>query len=269
MKSKITLEEIKSTEKRLLDSICTFSYYKDYSIYQSKDFPNFYAGNGVEIIYNRERTLRDWELIFREYFNPDVSKHYTFTFEINKHTKPLILEAKKKKYDIEIEAYMACNTFNFAIPLTNDHYGIKEIKTKNDWMAYELFFDEVSKENDWYDPINGTKELFAKTRKTTQELGIQWFCIYSKFDNEILGTLGIFKNERIFRLQNIMVHPNHRRKKLATYLLSYIINLVLKAHDADGLVLITSKDYHAIDLYEKLGFKKFGEFASLMKFPKR
>lgn len=262
----ITFHEIRDTEFQLLKSICAFQAHEDYTVYKSEAYPGYYAGNGIEILHNNGKQLRHWETVFGEYFDRKISKHLTFTFERNQDTEVLIGAAKDKNYHVEMNAYMAVDSTE-QVCLIPDTYQVKQIESVEDWQRFEVFYDEVSREYDWYDPEYGTRELFAKTRKTSEELDIQWFYIGPENTSEIWGKLGIFQHENMFRLQDIMVHPDHRRKKLATYLLSYAMKLVLDTNRGKGLALIADTEYHAITLYHQLGFRKYGECICMMHYP--
>lgn len=264
--SAITFQEIRGTELQLLRSICTFREREDYTVYTSEAYPGYYAGNGIEILNNNGKSLTHWEAVFREYFDREKYVHLTFTFERSEDTGNLVAEAKDRDYHVEIDAYMAVDNTEHTCPVP-DAYQVRQIESAEDWQRFEVFYDEVSREYDWYDPEYGTRELFAKTRKTSEELDIQWWYIGPAHTSEIWGKLGIFRYGDIFRLQDVMVHPEHRRKKLATYLLSHAMRLTLETYEGKGLALIADTEYHAITLYHQLGFRKYGECVCMMHYP--
>lgn len=262
----ISFEDILQTEDRLLEPICNFSNFQDYTFYKSQEFPHYYGGNGLHILSNEGRVLRDWENLFHKHFDKNLAKHFTFTFERGEETEPLLKSAQSAGYNVEIDAYMACQSLQNVVEIPAE-FEIKKIETIEDWGRFAIFYDEVSKDYDWYRPGAGTEELFAKTRKTSEQIGIDWFCISRKGSHNLLGKLGIFRHKDIYRLQDVVVHKPYRRQKLATYLMSFALERSLGLLGGRALALIADVDYHAIELYEKLGFNKYGESVCLMKYP--
>lgn len=262
----ICFEDILRTEDRLLEPICNFSHFQDYTLYQSEEFPHYYGGNGLHIRSNGGRLLSDWESLFHQHFDKDLSKHFTFTFERSEETESLLESAQSAGYHVEVDAYMACQSLQNVIEIPSE-FEIKKIESKEDWDRFAVFYDDVSKDYDWYIPGAGTDNLFAKTRKTSEQVGIDWFCICAKTSPRFLGKLGIFRHNDIYRLQDVVVDKPYRRQKLATYLMSFALKRTLGSFGGRALALIADIDYHAIELYEKLGFNKYGESVCMMKYP--
>ena len=259
------LATILSTEKRLLEPICTFSQFDAYTLYQSVKFQKYYGGNGIEIHTLDEVSLSRWEEIFRKHFNPDIYGHITFTFEHKSVYKQLVQEARDANYQVEIMSYMFADTTDLSISPPPE-FEINKIENGDDWMRFAQFIDGDTINSDRFTP-RAINSLFEKTRYVSEAIGIEWFYLVNKGKKEILSNLGIFKHNGICRLQDVITSPQHRRQKFASYLVSFAIGHALNSMNAAGLALCVNRNYHAIDLYRKLGFEEIGNTVSLMKYP--
>src|SRR3989344_6100987 len=90
----------------------------------------------------------------------------------------------------------------------------------------------------------------------------------------VFGVYGDFKNDKIIAtaqlgysyypkkahtafLYEIYVHPDFRRKGIATNLIKHLVGLAKSLSEIEQLELrVNSKNISAIKIYEKLGFKK-------------
>jgi predicted GNAT family acetyltransferase len=120
---------------------------------------------------------------------------------------------------------------------------------------------------EWYDPETGSNSLFKKNRETNLSLEMDLYYISYHGSSDILSSLGIFECQGIHRFQQVMTHPLHRKKRLATYLISFVILKALTELNSKGLAIVADTEYHAIDLYKRLGFKEYGQYVCLMKYP--
>ncbi|MBK8984257.1 MAG: GNAT family N-acetyltransferase [Ignavibacteria bacterium] len=251
----------------MLEPICEFTYFENYKVYKSNRFPKFYTGNGIEILNPEGKDLSEWKDIFNKQFDSNVFEHITFIFERTKDHEYLIESARADKYDVQIESYMAVDNYTNCISIPGE-YKISTINNSpDDWNKFEKFYDEVSKVYEWYDPNVKSNSLYEKTKETILSLGMKLYYISYHGTSEILASLGIFECQGLYSFQEVMTHPLHRRKSLATYLISYVILKAFTELNAKSLALVADIDYHAFDLYKKLGFKEYGQGVCLMKYP--
>jgi len=260
------IKTILSTEMRLLEPICAFTDKGDYSIYKSEKFPTYYGGNGVDIHTPGDRSLKEWEDIFHEHFDPARYEHTTFTFPKEEEYDRLMSEAALARYNVEVTSYMFVDATDHCHALPEE-WEIHTIATEEDWQRFGEFSFEDAADYDWYDPNASGNSLFDKTRFTSEVVGIEWFYITRRGEKEMLSSLGIFKHNGICRLQDVRTGRRHRRQGLATYLVSFAIDRAINTFGAAGLALCADRDYYAIDLYRKLGFVEKGDAVCLMKYP--
>lgn len=255
---------VQATENRLLEPICKLEEFDGYSVFKSDKFPSFYGGNKIEIRAGKNVSLGEWERIFHQHFDPEISAHVRFTFEDREDLRYLIDQASAHDYGIEVCSYMICSNENHCTDLP-DEFEIHHINSEEEWERFRIFSDETSRGEDWYDPEQGTNSLFEKVRETSRAVGIDWFYVSEKGSREILAKSGMFQHGDICRLQDVMTAEKWRRKGLATSLISFLIKIALSK--SSGVALLADVDYVAIDLYRKLGFVDCGNSVCLEKSP--
>jgi len=90
-------------------------------------------------------------------------------------------------------------------------------------------------------------------------------------DNRIVGMSMVNNRRKVSYIANVMVHPAHRRKGVATKLMKSTVNYIQKKKNR-AVLHVTTTNTPARNLYTKLGFEKFenimylvGEIDSLLK----
>ena len=264
------IRTILSTDLRLLEPICAFTDHDGYGVYRSDMFRNYYGANGIDIHDPRALGLREWEEIFHRHFEPDLFEHITFTFPRDPIYTGLMEEASRSGYHVEIYSFSFAGSTDACPPLPRE-LSVRRIESEEEWNRYYTFLDRESVDEDWYDPsiTQENDRLFAKTRYTTEKVGIEWFYLCHEASDEILASLGLFLHNGIARLQNVRTSREHRRKGLATLLVGYAIDRAITTLGAKGVAVCADTDYYAIDLYRKLGFVEQGEGVTMMKYPVR
>jgi ribosomal protein S18 acetylase RimI-like enzyme len=262
----LTLAQAAATERRLLEPIAEITEREGYLVYRSDGFPDYYAGNGIEI---REpgRSLAEWEAVFAREFDTHVSRHRTFTFERAPELEPLASEAFEAGYRVEFLAYLIAKR---ALPAGEPPAGlaVERIDSDAGWERLLAFEDRVSRAFEWYEGPDSTESLLAKTRYVSEQVGIEWLALVDGAGT-IASKLGLFRHGSVYRLQDVATAEEHRRQGLSSYLLRLALRRAVEEDDAQGLVVAADRDYHAIDLYRKLGFEDVGQTVVLMRFPRR
>ena len=94
----------------------------------------------------------------------------------------------------------------------------------------------------------------------------QWGNWWGGFiDGEMVGSLGLFFFGRIGRFQSIVTREDQRNKRVCRTLLTEVVKRAAGARDR--LVIVADEAYHAIRLYESLGFVREGRIGSLCQAP--
>jgi hypothetical protein len=71
----------------------------------------------------------------------------------------------------------------------------------------------------------------------------------------VVATLGIVVTERRARYQHVHTLESHRRRGIASRLVVEAASLSSAAHEIDHFVIVADPDYHAIGIYESVGFE--------------
>lgn len=258
------LSQALRTERAISEIVSAYTDHDGYSLYRSEQFPTFYGGNGLELT-KAGKSLVEWESITESHFDPSRFVHKTFTFADDPAFGPLIGEADKAGYNIERNVWMSCMT----PPKTRilpAGYSIVKVESDSDWMRFAQLLLESYKEYDWYDPkAKGPDRLYEKLRVVAERLNVEWFVVQAS-EGHYVAKAGIFTINSIARLQDVATLIEYRRQGLAAVLLSYIIHRAFE-QGVSGVVLTTDSDYHAVGLYDKLGFSPLGYTVQMMKYP--
>ncbi|MBO0767750.1 MAG: GNAT family N-acetyltransferase [Solirubrobacterales bacterium] len=72
----------------------------------------------------------------------------------------------------------------------------------------------------------------------------------------VVGSLGVVVADELARYQNVSTRASHRRRGIASTLVSAAAAQIAARHPIQQLVIVADPDYHAIGLYERLGFQR-------------
>ncbi len=259
------LQTLLTTEWRLLEPLCEFTYTDDYAVYKSVRFPHFYGANGIDIRHNAGRGLAEWEAVFDGYFEKSLYGHKAFTFIKNDELSFLEEEARAANYDVvRTSSFMAAPS----LPWEGIRQDVRRIETEQDWKKYSALYHDDNREAGWYTP-NACDNLFEKMRYMTKAVDIHWLYLPGNTSEMIGALIGVFQHNGLARLQDVVTHPACRRRGLASGLLRYIMAYAGEHLRAETVVLCADTDYFAIDFYRKAGFVPVGETVELMKYAVR
>lgn len=130
---------------------------------------------------------------------------------------------------------------------------IRKIDITNNKIAREVWHIQIpsyqmeAKLIDCYDipPLQDTIE-------TLQKCGEDFYGYYEH--EELCGTISIKVENKLIDIHRLMIHPSHFRKGIAMMLLEHVENVI---ENAESIIVSTgSKNFPAIHLYERNGFRK-------------
>lgn len=261
--SGLGLEHAIATERRLLEPIAELTDNGDHLVYRSDRFPTFYFANGIEIRAPRDGGLSTWEEVFDSSFDRSVFEHRTFTSKRIPELAPLAGEAKEAGYDVMFLSYLIATR---AIPPgpPPDGLVLAAVESEEDWDRLRIWDDLNARGAPWYQGPESSDRLFARVRYVSERIGMEWLTLLDD-EGRIASKIGLFRHGRVYRLQDVVTGAAFRRRGLSSYLLRVALERALE--DAEGLVVQADVDYHAIDLYRKLGFEDVGESVEMMLYP--
>ncbi|MDZ7671366.1 MAG: ribosomal protein S18-alanine N-acetyltransferase [Halanaerobiales bacterium] len=126
----------------------------------------------------------------------------------------------------------------------------------------EVFLD-IMKESDLYHIIKIEKEAFSNpwnVKFFREELNYNIFALYltAKVNKEVVGYTGCWFKDKVkeIHIVNLAIKKEFRRKNIATYLINEIINMAKTINFNKITLEVRASNEKAINLYEKLDFKK-------------
>jgi ribosomal protein S18 acetylase RimI-like enzyme len=89
-------------------------------------------------------------------------------------------------------------------------------------------------------------------------------------DGQLVASLGVLRvNGGLGRYQQVDTHPDWRRQGICSRLLHEAARLARQRLDVGTLVIAADREYHALDLYRKVGFQDRELTTGLMRTPAR
>ena len=82
--------------------------------------------------------------------------------------------------------------------------------------------------------------------------------IVAKIDTEIVGFAGVIDTIDQLEITNIVVRKSYREQGIGNKLLGELINIAKKNNKNEMILEVNNKNFAAIKLYEKNGFKNIG-----------
>ncbi len=93
------------------------------------------------------------------------------------------------------------------------------------------------------------RELFAAGRGA-------WYVALDPADRTVVASCGVVATGARGRFQQIDTAPSHRRRGICSRLVVDAAHHAAAAHGLETLVIAADPDYHALGLYESLGFRR-------------
>ena len=161
-------------------------------------------------------------------------------------------------YDFETKAVLSTKSVHKP-PHFNDKLVMRPIATSNEWD--ELVGLEVRSAHDNMPPVEWEKFYRSQNSRYQAMANAGLGNWYGGFlDGKLVTTLGIFHRAQdvngIGRFQSVGTDPDFRRQGLCGTLVYLAAEHAFKTMPIKDLVMCADPDYHAIKIYESVGFKR-------------
>jgi len=218
--------------------------------------PKWHWGNYV--LFERapnEGDLVQWRTKFEETVGiPPNVEHYMFGWDTSDGYLGNIYPLIAKGFQISTDTVLTAA--NVVMPVNFDHDLIIRPITQ-DWEWEAIFENQIACLDQDY-PAESTirrKRLNMNMYRQMTDAGLgAWFGAI--VDGRIVGDLGIFVGDGLGRFQMVGTHPQYRRRGICSTLVYYASRFAFERLNARKLVLVADPTYHAILIYESLGFSR-------------
>lgn len=227
----------------------------NYLVVHTRSNPNYFWGN--LLIYPEPPAPGDfsnWCATFkREFTNPKIY-HQTFAWDSDKKEMPCIQDFLSAGFIFEKRAVLLAHVTDIKIPPKfAEELMIKEISGTGEWeqmIALQLAaaHGDLPK-SEWEKFYRKQAELYQRMDGAGQG---KWFGGY--VDNHLVCGLGIFHKLGLGRYQVVCTHPNFQRRGFAGTLVYQSAKYAFARMGIEQLVMCADPDYHAIKIYENVGF---------------
>lgn len=227
-----------------------------YTLIQTPSNPDFYWGNYIVFDHAPKKgSLRDWKEIFNQEFSYySAPHHYVFTWDTGSENKGNVEEFLREGFDMDSAIVLTAKKLH-PPPHLNQNIEIRPLTADQDWAQ------AANLQTICADPrfLNADYAEF-KTRQMTDYRKMAKAGMGARFgafmDDQMVADLGVFHDGKIGRYQNVVTHPDFRRKGICGTLVYRAGMVALKEFGAECLVMEADADYHAARVYESVGFKR-------------
>ncbi len=226
---------------------------ENYWVIKTPSNPGYHWGNFL--VFENPPQVGDekrWPEIFKhEFSNIEGVNHIAFTWETSEHGDNI--EAFTTK-GFTFESNRILTTSDVHKPKKfNSDVEIKTIETDDEWESVIL---EQLTINDIYEAagFERFKRAQAANYRKMSQAGVgKWFGAY--LDGRLAADLGVFFKGEVARFQNVVTHPDFRRRGICGRLVFETATYALEKFGVKTLVMVADEDYHAAGIYESVGFK--------------
>lgn len=217
--------------------------------------PNFFWGN--LLIFDRaprSGDFKEWTKLFKQEFNDPRIYHVTFAWDSPTGDIGDVSEFLHHGFRLEATAVLAARTV-VRPPKFNDALEVRALRTDAEWE--QMIEIQISSA---HDHLSRTEwESFYRKQalryRKMEDAGFGGW--YGGFLNdELVGGLGIFHRNGVGRFQTVSTAPQFQRRGICQTLVFRSSQMLLSSGQVEHLVMCADPDYHAIKIYESVGFQR-------------
>ena len=217
--------------------------------------PNFFWGN--LLIFDRPPERGDfkrWTETFQKEFTDPSIYHMTFAWDSPTGEIGDVSEFIEHGYLLEPTVVLSAKTV-VKPPKFNDTLEVRPLSTPAEWeemiqVQIATSGDHLSRE-EWAKFSQNQATRFQAMEK--EGFG-HWYGGF--YNGKVVAGLGIFHRNGIARFQTVSTHPDFQRRGFCQTLV-YLASLQAKqSARIDEFVMCADPGYHAIKVYESVGFQR-------------
>jgi hypothetical protein len=217
--------------------------------------PNFFWGN--LLIFDRPPRMGDyatWTSQFKEAFADRDVHHITLAWQSSTGDIGDVSEFLAKDFILESTTVLSASEV-IRPPKYNEDLEVRRLVTSSEWERM-VEIQTLST----HGPLStATWEAFYRSQaerfQRMEKAGFgSW---YGGFvEGVLVAGLGIFHRDRLGRFQTVCTDPHFQRQGICQTLVYQSSRLALSSGNMDTLVMCADPDYHAIQIYELVGYQR-------------
>lgn len=226
-----------------------------YFVVRTLTNPNYFWGN--LLIFDRPPQKGDmphWVHLFKKEFRDPRIYHVTLAWDSGDGSVGDVSEFTNEQYELQATAVLSAGAAHKP-PKFNSDLEVRPLRNRNEWdqmvqVQVRAAHDNLPKE-EW-------EKFYRSQSLRYQEMSQANFgAWYGGFLNGRLVTgLGIFHKNGVGRFQIVCTDPEFQRRGLCGTLVYQSAQHAFKEFKIKDLVMCADPDYHAIKIYESVGFQK-------------
>jgi ribosomal protein S18 acetylase RimI-like enzyme len=242
------------TDFKLLGVNSEVKEYADYFLVKTPLNPTFIEGNCM--VLKSPKLLEDkakLESRFKTHFETVINQHHVSFKLMSKPSDELLQVYLQDEYEYDKLAVMTyVGAKNIASVLEPKIGTIRTFNSNSDWEQWAK--NEIEERPMIYTEASFKEYLFARV-DVYKELAAKGFGdFYGVFENgELLASAGLYIFDEIGRFQQVRTMEKARRQGICKALIQFMHTQ--NASQMQEAVIVADEAYHALKLYEGLGFK--------------
>ncbi|MDZ4662004.1 MAG: GNAT family N-acetyltransferase [Pseudomonadota bacterium] len=231
--------------------------------------PRFFYGNYLLFSAPPQNgSFVKWTELFKMEFgeNKEIS-HMTFCWDCPAGTESDLSEFIKNEFIVEESVVLATKEIERPRKF-NTEVVVRPIVTNREWdkvVENQVMSKKPEFATDEYFHFKETQ--FNAYREMAQAKIGNWYGAY--IDGQLAGDLGLYFSDGIGRFQSVETNPFFRRQGVCSTLLYEVSRQALAEGNLQELVIVADLDYHALSVYQGVGFKPVERLKSMFWYDKK
>ena len=226
---------------------------KGYWKISSPHNPTFYWGNFLLIDGSPSTlTLAEWQDYFVREF--PTAAHFALGIDDPEGGVAPLFIPEESHLEVLASVVLTTSTIDLVDRRTSDIEN-RPLVSDADWQS-SLEIDLVTRDASYLEaPYREYLADKVLTRRALCESGAgAWWGTF--VDGQLVSQAGIIDGgESVARYQTVGTHPEFRRRGFSSLTISAAGHYAANTFGSETLVIVADPDYHAIDLYQQLGFR--------------
>lgn len=255
-----------ATDLLLHAEIGSVSHDDRYVVMRTPQAPDYFSGNMLVLPARpsqdeRQRLEDDFSRLVGA---PPTIAHRSFVWPEADDT-PVELEAYTAHgYDAQVCSVLVAERNAVHSAVTNEAVEVRLLESDRDWADWTRISLAVMADPESDVSLRCVDFQRSAYRRLIERQWGNWWGAF--IDGEMVGSLGLFFFGRIGRFQSIVTRDDRRNRRVCRTLLTEVVKRAAGARDR--LVIVADEAYHAIRLYESLGFVREGRIGTLCQAPR-